>query len=59
MSYQCAHCGETHDELPQYFLCRTPENAKGKALDVEPSRSTGRRGRGRGTARARVRLSHW
>jgi hypothetical protein len=35
MSFLCAHCGETHDELPQYFLCRTPENANGKVLNVK------------------------
>ena len=35
MSYQCAHCGEMHDELPQYFLSRAPENAKGKTLKIE------------------------
>jgi len=33
MSHQCAHRDETHDELPQYFLCRSPESAK--ALNVE------------------------
>ncbi|HEY3493319.1 MAG TPA: DUF2199 domain-containing protein [Polyangiaceae bacterium] len=40
MSYQCSDCGEIHDELPRYFMCRKPEREDGSVIDVALERKS-------------------
>ncbi|HYW56202.1 MAG TPA: DUF2199 domain-containing protein [Polaromonas sp.] len=45
MSYKCSHCGNTHDELPRYFMWHAPETDQGRVIDVvEDSKSMCRGG---------------
>jgi hypothetical protein len=44
MAFECSECGQSHDELPRYFMCRLPERADGSTIDIEEDhKSMGRK----------------
>ena len=34
MTYKCSECGETHDELPRFFMRKRPEREDGSVIEA-------------------------
>lgn len=40
MAFKCSECGETHDELPRYWMFKRPEDRDGEPIPITEDRKS-------------------
>lgn len=56
MTFKCSECGQHHDELARYFMCRAPQDADGNLLKPVDDHKSMCRADGRYFVRCEIEL---